>query len=166
MSEIDFKNGIRSINKGHSIALIETEKIMFLVKTNGSYKMMPVNIEGLLYIPVIINAKEAEKAGEIAYNLSYKLLIPHINLPSTYNEEYKLDENSQIICTHTINDTTEESPVIYDNKDDRTILKLKRPETLENYLIRNKRKLFELKHLIDGSIELANELNRQKTLKL
>ncbi len=166
MSENEFRHKINLINETNSVALIDAGRIKLLIKTANSYEMLPVNIEGLSHIPIIVRTKKTENSPVVAYTLEYELLVPHTNLPSIYNEKYSLSEGSQIICSRTINDSTKKTPVIYDNKGIVTISKIISTETLESYITKNKRKLFELKHLIDASNQTANELNSQKTLTL
>ena len=153
------------------IALIETHRIKHLTKIDDSYKMEPIHIVNMPYIPLIIHTyadinKELEK---IKYNFTYELLISHVTIPSTYIEEYVLSNNQEAsknqVTYNLLPNNTIESPIIYDNKNIVTISKLKNQEILADYILHNKRKLFNLKHIVDESFELFEEKN-QKTYRL
>lgn len=148
-----------------SIALIETNRIKHLVQTKNGYEMIPLEIEDLPYVPVILflTKTEDEQTKKIKYKLNYKLLMPQIDIEPVFNEEYNLYNNSKFEMVTTNNNP--QSSIIYDNKNTITLYKLKNQETIEKYIMRKKRKLFELKLILDENIRINENDNIQKTYK-
>ncbi|MBR3198972.1 MAG: hypothetical protein IKG27_03045 [Bacilli bacterium] len=154
-------NELFLIDHADSIALIESDRIRFLTENNGQKTYESVEIEGLPKIPVIVYQKTTNNNGILTHELSYKFLIPNINLPSLFTERY-INNNGKIRYESIPNVNNSDSLIIFDNEGIHTVSKiLKITDTTIKYVTNHKRQIYEFA----GRIKSQMDTPKTKTLK-
>ncbi len=158
MNNID-KNDHFLTNHADSIALIDSDRIKFLTEQNGQNTYESIKIEDLPKIPVIVCQKIIDNDGITIHELSYKLLLPSIDLPSLYTERYINDGEIRYESTpNVVND----SLILFDNEDLHSIGKiLKSTETTIKYVVDHRRQIYEFAGRVISQINTP----KTKTLK-
>ena len=126
------------------IALIDTKYLEILTKRNFKYAWRQINIEGMEYLPLIINtsiSKDYSKVYQI--NLAYPFTKDNIGMQ--YDEKYIILNNHNIFYTkEKSNEENYDIPIRFNNKNIKTLMQVKDQEKTMQYIFEKKDKIIKL----------------------
>ena len=142
-------------------ALIEADKLEYLTK-EGEWKSF--TSFDLKYIPILVKAIKRTKSNqEITYELSYKLLLPNVEITPEKTERITISKTKKGLFTKKYNtlkneQVFENAIIRYYNKSTNTFSKLKTEEKLSTFTRRNRGKLHNAATIIGRNINKTKKL--------
>lgn len=153
---------LENLRKYGQEALIEADKLEYL---NSDNKWENFSNLDLSYVPALIYAEKIsdKNMSNLIYELSYKLLIPKIEVVPTRTERIIICQNEDETYTKKYisskNEDSEFASIRYNNKGINTFSKVKDEEVVMSFIMRNKHKLYKAAKIVNDSI-MYNEVKK------